>query len=107
MADITILTPEQLAERERQAKEQHVDGEAPQYAQMAEEDTAAVPTAHRHARGSTHVASSFEQRYPNIAYFVAAVGWIHLGRDDDSPLTSVIRALDPGGMAWEGQDTYP
>lgn len=30
-----------------------------------------------------------------------------MGRDDDSPLTSFIRALDCGGMVWEGADDYP
>ena len=25
---------------------------------------------------------------------------------DDSPLTSFIRAIDPGGMVWEGKDAY-
>lgn len=49
---------------------------------------------------------SLDTRYPNIAYFVQAVGWIEIGHDDDSPLTSFLRALDAGGMVWEGQDDY-
>lgn len=52
------------------------------------------------------MAPSFESLYPNIAYFVDAIGWIEMGRDDDSPLTSFIRALDIGGMVWEGKDEY-
>ena len=52
------------------------------------------------------MATSFETRYPNITYFVDAVGYIELGRDADSPLTSLIRALDQGGMVWEGKDEY-
>ncbi len=52
------------------------------------------------------MAASFETRYPNTAYFVDAIGWIELGRDYDSPLTSFIRALDQGGMVWEGKDEY-
>ncbi len=52
------------------------------------------------------MTAAFEKRYPNIAYFVDAIGWIELGHDDDSPLTSVIRALDQGGMVWEGKDRY-
>ncbi len=51
------------------------------------------------------MAAPFETRYPNIAYFVDVVGWIELGHDH-SPLTSVIRALDQGGMVWEGKDSY-
>ena len=52
------------------------------------------------------MATSFEESYPNIAYFVDAIGWIAVGYDDDSPLTSFIRAMDPGGMVWEGKDEY-
>jgi len=51
------------------------------------------------------MATSFAESYPNIAYFVDAIGWIAVGYDD-SPLTSFIRALDPGGMVWEGKDEY-
>ncbi len=49
---------------------------------------------------------TFEGRYPNAAYFIDAIGWIEVGRDDDSPLTSFVRALDMGGMVWEGEDEY-
>ncbi len=49
---------------------------------------------------------SFESLYPNTAHFVDAVGWLEIGKDDDSPLTSFIRALDSGGMVWEGEDAY-
>jgi len=51
------------------------------------------------------MATSFEEAYPNIAHFVDTIGYITIGYDD-SPLTSFIRALDPGGMVWEGKDTY-
>ena len=49
---------------------------------------------------------SLESLYPNIRYFADEYGWIEFGTDDDSPLTSFIRALDAGGMVWEGQDDY-
>lgn len=52
------------------------------------------------------MASSFETFYPNIAHFVDAIGWIEIGHNDDSPLTSFIRAIDMGGMVWEGKDKY-
>lgn len=50
---------------------------------------------------------TFESRYPNVAHFVDAIGWIEIGTNDDTPLTSFIRALDIGGMIWEGEDSYP
>ncbi len=52
------------------------------------------------------MASSFETLYPNAAYFADAIGWIEFGRNDDIPLTSFIRAIDMGGMIWEGKDEY-
>jgi hypothetical protein len=47
---------------------------------------------------------SFEETYPSIAQWVQD-GWIEIGRDDYS--TSLIRALDIGGLVWEGRHTYP
>jgi hypothetical protein len=52
------------------------------------------------------MATAFDESYPHIAHFVAAIGWIEVGHDDDSPLTSFIRAIDSGGMVWEGKDEY-
>jgi hypothetical protein len=53
------------------------------------------------------MVQSFEDSYPNIARWVHEhEGWIEIGYDEDSPLTSFIRALDCGGMLWEGQDSY-
>jgi hypothetical protein len=52
------------------------------------------------------MATSFEEAYPNIAHFVDAIGYLVIGHDDDSPLTSFIQAMDPGGMVWEGRDAY-
>jgi hypothetical protein len=46
---------------------------------------------------------SFAARYPNIAAWVQG-GWIEIGRDDYS--RSFVRALDIGGMVWEGADEY-
>lgn len=51
--------------------------------------------------------NSLESLYPNTCHFVGSIGWIEIGNDDDSPLTSFIRALDAGGMVWEGEDDYP
>ncbi len=60
----------------------------------------------RHEEVRKQMAAAFETLYPNIAYFVDAIGWIELGHNYDSPLTSLIRALDQGGMVWEGKDRY-
>lgn len=57
-------------------------------------------------KAKRNMAISFAEAYPNIAHFIEAIGYITIGHDDDSPLTSFIRAIDPGGMVWEGKDTY-
>lgn len=49
---------------------------------------------------------SFESSYPNIAHFVDALGSIEVGYTYDGYLTSFIRAIDEGGMVWEGADEY-
>jgi hypothetical protein len=50
---------------------------------------------------------AFEKTYPNIAYWVEEhEGWIEIGYDVDSPLNSFIRAIDSGGMLWEGKESY-
>ena len=46
----------------------------------------------------------FEQAYPNTAHWVTSYGWIEIGQDDYS--TSFVRALDIGGMVWEGKANY-
>jgi hypothetical protein len=49
-------------------------------------------------------ARSFESQYPNIALWVNEQGWIEIGPDEFS--TSFVRALDEGGLVWEGNDQY-
>lgn len=46
---------------------------------------------------------SFSESYPNIATWVRD-GWVEIGRDDYS--RSFVRALDIGGMVWEGAESY-
>jgi len=53
------------------------------------------------------MAPSFASTYPNIARFIDAIGVIEIGHHHDFPMTSFIRAIDSGGMAWEGEDEYP
>jgi hypothetical protein len=50
------------------------------------------------------MSEPFAQRYPNIHRFVFEHGWIEIGSDDFSD--SFIRALDPGGLVWEGKQFY-
>lgn len=45
----------------------------------------------------------FADLYPNVAAW-AQDGWIELGRDDFS--RSFVRALDIGGLIWEGKARY-
>jgi hypothetical protein len=50
------------------------------------------------------MSEHFARRYPNINRFVFERGWIEIGSDEYS--TSMIRALDPGGLVWEGKEEY-
>jgi hypothetical protein len=50
------------------------------------------------------MSDDFAHRYPNIHRFVFERGWIEVGSDEYS--SSFIRALDPGGLVWEGAQLY-
>lgn len=45
-----------------------------------------------------------DQTFPHLTEFVMTHGWIEIGQDDYS--RSFVRALDIGGMIWEGRETY-
>jgi hypothetical protein len=45
----------------------------------------------------------FETRYPNIAAWVQDA-WVEIGHDDCG--RAFVRALDIGGLAWEGKRRY-
>lgn len=49
--------------------------------------------------------SGFDAQYPSISDWVTGGGWIEIG--PDGGMMSFVRALDDGGMIWEGEDTYP
>jgi hypothetical protein len=51
------------------------------------------------------VAEPVERAYPHIARWVKTDGWIEIGSDDYR--SSFVRALDEGGMVWEGAASYP
>ena len=48
--------------------------------------------------------TNFSSTYPNIAAWTESYGWIEIGQDDFSQ--SFVRALDVGGMVWEGKPKY-
>lgn len=50
------------------------------------------------------ISNIFASAYPNIASWVADFGYIEMGYDDCNQ--SFVRALDIGGMIWEGERTY-
>lgn len=50
------------------------------------------------------MTSRFQETYPTIAAWVRDHGWIEIGQDDYSQ--SFVRALDIGGMIWEGKHRY-
>lgn len=50
------------------------------------------------------IIGSSTERYPNLASWVQDRGFVEIGRDDFSH--SFVRALDPGGMIWEGEAEY-
>jgi hypothetical protein len=45
-----------------------------------------------------------ERTYPHLTEWVMTHGWVENGQDDYS--RSFVRALDIGGMVWEGRETY-
>lgn len=45
-----------------------------------------------------------EQAYPRVARWVQGYGWIELGHHDMG--RSFVRALDDGGLVWEGATSY-
>jgi hypothetical protein len=50
------------------------------------------------------MTSRFEDTYPHIASWVKDHGWVEIGQDDYSQ--TFVRALDIGGMIWEGKHRY-
>lgn len=56
-------------------------------------------------RTSPEQARSFQTTYPHIARWIENDGWVELGRTDYYT-RSMAKALDEGGMVWEGKDSY-
>jgi len=49
--------------------------------------------------------ASLAEAYPNIADWILGGGWIEVGHTDYT--RSFVRALDGGGMVFEGNHSYP
>lgn len=47
----------------------------------------------------------FAAAYPNVTFWVKGGNWIEIG--PNGGLTSFVRALDDGGMVFEGKAKYP
>ena len=47
---------------------------------------------------------TFEAAYPHLAGWIMDSGWVELGRTGKT--RSLARALDEGGMIWEGKESY-
>jgi SOS-response transcriptional repressor LexA len=50
------------------------------------------------------VGPAFEECYPDLAGWIMGGGWVELGKTDC--VSSMARALDAGGMVWEGKERY-
>ena len=50
------------------------------------------------------MAQNLDATYPTIARWVMEYGWSEMGHDDMR--RSFVRALDEGGLVWEGQEDY-
>ena len=49
--------------------------------------------------------AAFERLYPAITQWVTSYGWVEFGQLDWY-LTAMVRALDEGGLVWEGKAEY-
>lgn len=47
---------------------------------------------------------NMDEKYPNIAEWVFGGARIEIGNDDNTPV--LARAIDEGGVAWEGAAHY-
>jgi len=50
------------------------------------------------------MARSVDEAFPHLTEWVTTYGWVEIGYDDYN--RSFIRALDSGGMVWEGRMVY-
>lgn len=53
---------------------------------------------------SPRQAPAFEEAYPHLARWIMGAGRVELGRTDS--IRPIARALDDGGIVWEGKQRY-
>lgn len=58
----------------------------------------------KQSRESDSEPYSFERSYPNIAAWFSNGGWVEIGYVEYTK--SFVRALDEGGIVWEGASKY-
>jgi len=68
--------------------------------------TSGEPAHERHnMEGKPFMVPSVDEAFPHLTKWVKTHGWIEIGSDEFS--RSFIRALDSGGIVWEGSRDYP
>ena len=65
----------------------------------------AVPDLQGGATAASPKRQPTAEAYPHVAGRIEGDGWVELGRDGN--MRSMARALDEGGMVWEGKESYP
>lgn len=56
------------------------------------------------AERSGRDAGVFARQYPSVARWITEQGWIEIGLIDGGD--TFVRALDEGGLYWEGKTEY-
>ena len=49
--------------------------------------------------------NSFSTLYPNLSYWIESQGYMQLGIDDDSPISSLLTLIDAGGVVWQDESS--
>jgi hypothetical protein len=76
----------------------------PKWEEAARPPARGTSAGSRRGQGAPPAGDTFADRYPHIASWVQD-GWIEIGRDDCG--RPFLRAMDIGGVAWEGDESYP
>ena len=71
---------------------------------MTDQRTRNKKQAEKQSLKTLSIPPSFEESYPSISAWVSGGGWVEIG--DEAQTGSFVRALDEGGMIWEGAKKY-
>ena len=47
--------------------------------------------------------NKFSLLYPSLTHWINNQGYMQLGIDDDSPISSLLTLIDAGGVVWEDE----